>query len=97
MNRNSRWIGLGIMCIVSLVLVFSNPVYAADQVTVVGTVNDSYQIVTQDGAVYEVADTDMGNDMLNHVGEKVEATGVVAEEDGVKVINVTAFRVVEST
>lgn len=96
MKRKARWIALGIICILSFAPGFSSPVYA-DQVTIVGTVNESYQIVTQDGAVYEVADTDMGNDLLNHVGEKVEATGMISEEDGTKIIKVTGFRVIEST
>jgi hypothetical protein len=47
--------------------------------------------------VYEVADTDMGNDMLDHVGKTVKVIGEVFEEDGVKVINVKSFNVLEKT
>ena len=68
----------------------------ADEVTVVGKINENYQIVTEDGIVYEVADTEMGNDMLNHVGKFVEALGVVTEEKGAKVIKVTSYVFIEA-
>jgi hypothetical protein len=46
---------------------------------------------------YEVEDTDMGNEMLNHVGKTVEATGEVVEEDGVKTIKVESYKILEKT
>jgi hypothetical protein len=63
----------------------------ADEVTIVGKINDNYQIVTEDGTVYKVADTEMGNEMLNHVSKFVEALGIVTEEEGVKIIKVTSY------
>jgi hypothetical protein len=96
MDRKFRWIAMGIICVLSFGLLVSNAVFA-NEATIVGKVNDSYQIVTKDGAVYEVADTDVGNDLLNHVGETVEAAGMISEEDGVKVIKVTSYMVIEST
>ncbi len=39
----------------------------------------------------------MGNDMLDHVGKTVKVIGEVIEEDGVKVINVTSYNVMEKT
>ncbi|MBL7179423.1 MAG: hypothetical protein ABIK98_07850 [Pseudomonadota bacterium] len=92
MKRKSRWIVAGIICILTFALIFSGQVFA-NQTTVIGKVNDSYQIVTEEGIVYEVADTDMGNDMLNNIGKTVEATGTVTEEEGVKLINVTSYTV----
>ena len=47
--------------------------------------------------VYEVEDTDMGNDMLNHVGKTVEVTGTVVNEDGVKSIKVESYKILEKT
>jgi hypothetical protein len=77
-------------------LICSNPVFAGE-ITITGTINDTYQIVADNGTVYEVADTDMGNDMLDHVGKTVKVIGEVIEEDGVKVINVKSYNVMEKT
>ena len=96
MNKNFGRIAAGIICVFSLILICSNPVFA-DEVPLTGTINDTYQIVADNGTVYEVADTDMGNDLLNHVGKTVKVIGEVIEEDGVKVINVKSYNVLEKT
>ena len=96
MNKKFRRIATGIICVFSFMLIFSNPVFA-EEVTITGTINDTYQIVAENGTVYEVADTDMGNDLLNHVGNKVEVTGEVIVEEGVKVINVKSYNVLGKT
>jgi hypothetical protein len=70
----------------------SSPVIAEpNSVTIVGEVNDEYQIVAKDGMIYEIADTELGNEILKHIGEVVEVTGDVEEEDGVKVLDVKSF------
>jgi len=61
-------------------------------VTIVGEVNDQYQIVAQDGIIYEIADTELGNEVLKLIGSVVEVTGDVKEEDGVKVLDVKSFK-----
>jgi hypothetical protein len=64
-------------------------------VTIVGEVNDQYQIVAKDGTIYEIADTELGNEVLKHIGEVVEVTGDVEEDDGVKVLDVKSFQTKE--
>jgi hypothetical protein len=96
MDKKFRWITAGIICILSFALMCSNPVFA-DEITITGTINDTYQIVTDDGTVYEVADTDLGNDLLNHIGKTVEVVGKIFEEEGVKVINVKSYKILEKT
>lgn len=74
----------------------SSPVIAEPtSVTIVGEVNDQYQIVAKDGTIYEIADTELGNEVLKHIGEVVEVTGDVEEEDGVKVLDVKSFQTKE--
>jgi len=74
----------------------SSPVIAEPTtVTIVGEVNDQYQIVTKDGTIYEIADTELGDEVLKFVGEVVEVTGDVKEEDGVKVLDVKSFETME--
>ena len=86
----------GILVVAVLVLMLATPVLAVEnEMTVTGVVNEDYQIVTDLGDVYEVEDTDMGNDLLNHVGKKVEVKGTVSEEDEVKTIKVASYVVLE--
>lgn len=96
MDKKFRWITAGIICVFSFMLICSNPVFA-DEITITGMINDTYQIVADNGTVYEVADTDMGNDLLNNVGKTVEVIGAVVEEEGVKVINVKSYKILEKT
>lgn len=95
MSNKLRYITVGIICILSFTLVFLPFVFADQEASITGVVNDNYQIMAKDGTVYEVADTDMGNDLLNNVGKTVQATGFVTEEEGVKVIIVISYTVVD--
>ena len=95
MDRKFSWITVGIIFL-SFALICSHTVYA-DEITITGIINDTYQIVADNGTVYEVADTDMGDDLLNHVGKTVEVVGDVIMEEGVKVINVKSYKILEKT
>ena len=96
MDKKFRWVAAGIICVFSLILICSNPIFAGE-ITITGTINDTYQIVADNGTVYEVADTDMGNDLLNYVGKTVEVIGGVVEEEGAKIINATSYNIMEKT
>ena len=65
------------------------------EVTIVGTVNDDNQIVDNSGAVYEVGDNDMGEEVMEHVGKKLEVKGTVMEEEDSKMITITSYTVIE--
>lgn len=68
---------------------------AAAEVTIVGEVNDTSQIVTTD-RVYEVDDTAEGDDLVsNYISQKVKVTGTLRTEDDMTVITVRSFTVVE--
>ena len=67
----------------------------AGEVTLVGEVNDNYQLVSG-GQVYEIADTPKGNDLgENYISAKVKVTGTVEEINDMKTLTVTAFEVVQ--
>ncbi len=67
----------------------------SEEITIKGEVNDNYQIVTEDGQLYEVADTDKGNEVvLQYVGKTVKVIGTIKESDGgEKIITVTSYEV----
>lgn len=83
-----------ILAVLVLTLMLAAPVFASE-VTVIGKVNDSYQIETDLGEIFEVADTAIGNELLEHIGKKVEVSGTVSEEEGVKTIKVATYIVLE--
>lgn len=72
----------------------SSPIMAGTTtVTIVGEVNDQYQIVTKDGTIYEIADTELGDEVLKLIGSVVEVSGDVIEEaNDVKVIDIKFFK-----
>ncbi|MDA8142077.1 MAG: hypothetical protein M0036_25800 [Desulfobacteraceae bacterium] len=75
------------------VLIGAHTVLAAEK-TLIGKVNDNFQLVTSD-QVYEIADTAEGNDLAeNHVSAKVKVTGTLEERDGMKIITVISFKVI---
>jgi len=65
----------------------------AGEVTLVGEVNDNYQLVSG-GQVYEIADTPKGNELgENYISAKVKVTGNVEESNDMQTLTVTAFEV----
>ena len=83
---------IAFVVLLAFLVFLSSPVIAEPtSVTIVGEVNDEYQIVAKDGTIYEIADTELGHDLLKHIGAVVEVTGDVEDEDGVKVLDVKSF------
>ena len=73
--------------------IFATPCLA-DEVTIIGEINDSYQIVAG-GQIYEVAENAIGNDLVtNYISQTVRVIGTIEEKDEVKIITVTSFKVV---
>ena len=84
--------------LLALSVFLTSPVIAEPTtVTIVGDVNEQYQIVTKDGTIYEIADTELGEEVLKFIGAVVEVTGDIIEEDGVKVLDVISFNVKEES
>jgi len=93
MHKNTKKLLTGIL-ILSFISMFAGFAIGGD-VTVVGTVNDENQIVDNDGTVYDVADNEKGEELMEHVGKKIQVMGTVMEGDDGKLITITSFTVVE--
>lgn len=68
----------------------------AAEVNIVGEVNDSYQIVGDDGKIYEVAESDAGDELITqYIGSKVVVSGTLSklEDDDMEMILVKHFKV----
>ena len=84
---------LSLILAAALLLSMAAPALAGE-VTLIGQVNDSYQLES-DGQIYEIADTPKGNDMAeNYISAKVKVTGTIEEKNDMKTITVTNFQVV---
>ena len=90
MQQRNKIIFFGLLCISVTFLVLSYVAFAGD-ITIVGEVNDTQQIVA-DGQIYEVANTPEGDDLVtNYIAVKVKVTGTVEEKEDMKIITVKSF------
>jgi hypothetical protein len=93
MQGRNKIIFYGLLFISVSFLAFSYLAFAGD-ITIVGEVNDTQQIVA-DGQIYEVANTPAGDDLvINYIAVKVKVTGTVEEKEDMKIITVKSFSAV---
>jgi hypothetical protein len=89
----NAYVILSAICM-TMAVAISPTVIAATEVTLVGEVNDNFQLYA-DGKIYEVADTPAGNDMVtNYISEKVEVVGSVEVIGEDLILTVRSFKVV---
>ena len=92
--KRSLWKMMSLAALVAVSIFVVAPAMATET-TIVGLLNEDWAIEGDDGVLYEVEDSEMGNELLNHVGKKVEVVGTVNESDGMKSIQVTKYTVIE--
>ena len=90
-KRRSCFALLGVMVIV--VFLYETAM-SAQKKTIIGKVNDNYQIVTADGSIYEVEGNAQGDEVVNLVGRQVRATGIVEESDAMNIITISSYEVI---
>ena len=66
-----------------------------EMLTITGTVNTDYEIVTDDGQVYEVVENLKGKEVVELIDRKVRVTGSVTEKRGVKRIRIASYEVID--
>jgi hypothetical protein len=64
--------------------------------TIIGTISEDYYLETDLGEKYEIGDTQKGDELIEHVGQKLQVKGTIVVEDGVKIINVISFKLAEN-
>ena len=96
MNKNKNIKNMFALALVlSLVALFCGVAISAETVTILGTVNSDYQVVTDDDQVYDIAENEKGDELVVLVGQRVKVTGTVEEEGDAKVLTVTSFEVIK--
>ena len=94
MTRNKRYLFVG-LCSMIIIAFITGVAISGERVTITGTVNDNYQIVTDDGNIYEVGDTKKGDEVVDLVDKKVKVTGTVQESEGETIINITSYEIIK--
>ena len=93
MKNGSKIYCIGLVLTILVSLFLAAPALAGEM-TLIGEVNDNYQLVS-DGQIYEIADTPKGNEMAeNFISAKVKVTGSVEEKNEMKTITVVNFEVI---
>ena len=83
---------LALLCLA----VFATPAIAQSVVvTVVGVVTEDSQLVADDGEIYEVAASREGEAVKELLDKRVQVTGSVSEQNGIKIIKVTSYQVIK--
>lgn len=68
---------------------------ASAGITVSGTINDSNQLIDDQGKAFELSEnTDEGLEVKALVGQKVELKGTVMEEEGQNIMEVQEYRII---
>ncbi|UCF94162.1 MAG: hypothetical protein JSW39_08390 [Desulfobacterales bacterium] len=86
-----------LVAILSIFLVagISNGVLAGKSATITGTVNQESQIEDDSGEIYEVADTEKGDEVMRLFGQRVRVHGSLMEDEGMKIISVSSYEVIK--
>jgi hypothetical protein len=94
MRKNIKKLLTGIL-IFGLVPMFAGLALGGEDVTIVGTINEDNQIIDDAGVVYEVADNEVGEEVIEQVGQKLQVRGTVIEGEDGKMITITSYTVIE--
>ena len=78
----------------TIIMTISGMVFA-DPVTLVGTVTEDWQFQGADGMTYQIGDTEVGVEVLDKIGKKVELKGNLTEDDTGKIINIESYTILE--
>ena len=94
MKRYARILSTGLFTFI-LVFTLCGTGFSSDMASISGKITAENKLVADDGQIYNIADTEGGQNLLKNVDKIVEVKGTVAEKDGEKEITVNSFRVVE--
>lgn len=84
-----------LVVLLSLALFLTSGLALAAEVEVVGEVNSNYQLDVN-GKIYDIADTEIGNELAeNYVNAKVKVVGTLEEDEDMSVITVTSYQVID--
>jgi type 1 fimbria pilin len=78
-----------------LTVIVAPAVCAADDMKITGQVTEGGTIVADNGDEYNIADSDMKDQIMESAGKKVSVMGAVTESEGQKTISITSYELIE--
>ncbi len=99
MSTKLSWISINLIALFFMVM-FAGTALAEDgKKTIEGTVTEFYEIVVDENESYDIGESEAGEKIMEHVGEKVIVTGTIEvdEEMETKTIIIESFKVVQET
>lgn len=94
MNTKTKKIILGVLAIGFTALI-AGMAAAEEEISITGTINDESQLVDENGTVYDISDKEKGNEVTELIGKKVSVKGTAVQAEGIKMITITSFKVIE--
>ncbi|HIJ56212.1 MAG TPA: hypothetical protein HPQ03_08800 [Deltaproteobacteria bacterium] len=85
---------VGIMGLVLVAFICSMAI-AADEKTLTGKINEDGKLLTEDGKIYDLGETEKGLALAEMSGKNVSITGTVTEKEGTMAIDVVEYKVIE--
>lgn len=64
-------------------------------ITIIGVVNDNYQLITDEGEVYEIGIGEVGDELIHHPGTRAKVECKVSEEGDQNIILVISYQLIE--
>lgn len=86
---------LPVFLIISLIALLPGSAIADSEIKIRGAINEDGQLIGNDGVIYEIAENDMGNELIEMVGKQVFVKGMLMVSDEILLITVINFELLE--
>ena len=93
MKRNRKY-WVVVLCAIIIVGLLSGAAISEESITIIGTINEDYQIVADDGQLFIFAEPEKVKKLDEIIKMKVKVTGTVEESEGLKVVTITSYEVI---
>jgi len=94
-QKMRRFAGVGLVLIAVVVLMAPGLAVGDKAISIVGEVNDDFQVITDNDQVFEIMTDDKGKELIGHAGARVKVTGEIVEEGGDRSLKVLSYEVLE--
>ena len=84
-----------IALLISLLALLPGSAQSESSVTISGIINEEGQLISNDGVIYEIADTEIGFDLMELPDHRVKVTGQVMTTDEFVILIVDTFEIVQ--
>ena len=83
-----------IALLLSLLALLPGPAQSESLVTISGVISEEGQLLGNDGVIYEIADSEIGFELMELAGHQVTVTGQVTTTDEFVLLIVESFEII---